>query len=125
MVVSFGGGGCLGGGGFALAGAGECGLGCVLAVSAELQGGGGGAPRDKEELSRLEVVQRLAKDGCRFLQGHNSKTPERTLQVSERYSTRSQRKAAWLVSYGISKVTAYMCERPSGCCSNRSLTSTL
>ncbi|XP_062322707.1 rap guanine nucleotide exchange factor 5-like isoform X1 [Osmerus eperlanus] len=58
----------------------DCGLRYVFSVSPELQGGGGCAPRDKEELSRLEVVQRLAKDGCRFLQGHNSKTPERTLQ---------------------------------------------
>lgn len=36
---------------------------------------------DKEDLSRLEMVQRLAKDGCRFLQNHN-KGPERPLEVS-------------------------------------------
>lgn len=39
---------------------------------------------DKEDLSRLEMVQRLAKDGYRFLQNH-SKGPERTSEV--RYNT--------------------------------------
>ncbi|XP_061103577.1 rap guanine nucleotide exchange factor 5b isoform X1 [Conger conger] len=35
---------------------------------------------DKEEMSRLEMVQRLAKDGCRFLQTQNSKALERTAE---------------------------------------------
>ncbi|XP_029104027.1 rap guanine nucleotide exchange factor 5 isoform X2 [Scleropages formosus] len=39
--------------------------------------GGVCALRDKDELSRLEVVQRLAKDGCRFLQ----KVPERSAEA--------------------------------------------
>ncbi|KAM3614246.1 uncharacterized protein V6R79_011653 [Siganus canaliculatus] len=37
---------------------------------------------DKEDLSRLEMVQRLAKDGCRFLQNH-SKGLERTCESDE------------------------------------------
>ncbi|XP_035282003.1 rap guanine nucleotide exchange factor 5b isoform X2 [Anguilla anguilla] len=32
---------------------------------------------DKEEMTRLEMVQRLAKDGCRFLQTQNSKALDR------------------------------------------------
>ncbi|XP_067112436.1 rap guanine nucleotide exchange factor 5 isoform X2 [Osmerus mordax] len=32
----------------------------------------------RQELTRLEVVQRLAKDGCRLLQNQNYKLPERT-----------------------------------------------
>ncbi|XP_076158259.1 rap guanine nucleotide exchange factor 5 isoform X1 [Alosa pseudoharengus] len=34
--------------------------------------------RTPDELSRLEMVQRLAKDGCRFLQNHNYRLPDRT-----------------------------------------------
>ncbi|KAL2080637.1 hypothetical protein ACEWY4_024430 [Coilia grayii] len=41
------------------------------------QGGVCSLPRP-DELSRLEMVQRLAKDGCRFLQNHNYRLPDRT-----------------------------------------------
>ncbi|KAL4629741.1 rap guanine nucleotide exchange factor 5 isoform X2 [Arapaima gigas] len=46
------------------------------APSRDMQGGVC-ALRDKDELSSLEVVQRLAKDGCRFLQ----KVPERAAEA--------------------------------------------
>ncbi|XP_075965541.1 rap guanine nucleotide exchange factor 5b isoform X2 [Anarhichas minor] len=35
---------------------------------------------DKEDLSRLEMVQRMAKDGCRFLQNHNYRIPSLSVQ---------------------------------------------
>lgn len=41
-------------------------------------GSGVGGGRGQEELSRLEVVQRLAKDGCRLLQNQNYRLPDRT-----------------------------------------------
>ncbi|KAL0985503.1 hypothetical protein UPYG_G00157720 [Umbra pygmaea] len=52
----------------------DCGLRYMFSVSPALQPVGGGvcAPHDKEDVSRLEMVQRLAKDGCRFLQNHGS-----------------------------------------------------
>lgn len=52
----------------------------MFSVSPALQQGNKCILRDKEELSRLEMVQRLAKDGYRFLQNH-SKVPERTNEV--------------------------------------------
>ncbi|KAG8010139.1 Rap guanine nucleotide exchange factor 5 [Nibea albiflora] len=55
----------------------DCGLRYMFSVSPALQQGGMCILHDKEDLSRLEMVQRLAKDGCRFLQNHN-KGPERT-----------------------------------------------
>ncbi|XP_008293044.1 rap guanine nucleotide exchange factor 5b [Stegastes partitus] len=55
----------------------DCGLRYMFSVSPSLQQGGKCILHDKEDLSRLEMVQRLAKDGCRFLQNH-SKAPERT-----------------------------------------------
>lgn len=61
----------------------DCGLRYMFSVSPALQPGGVCALHDnKEDLSRLEMVQRLAKDGCRFLHSHNSsKAPERTTEV--------------------------------------------
>ncbi|XP_077453976.1 rap guanine nucleotide exchange factor 5-like [Stigmatopora argus] len=55
----------------------DCGLKYMFSVSPSLQPASMCIPHDKEELSRLELVQRLAKDGCRFLQNH-SKGLERT-----------------------------------------------
>jgi len=45
----------------------DCGLRYVFSVSPALQQGPGAGTRDKEDISRLEMVQRLAKDGCRLL----------------------------------------------------------
>ncbi|KAI4900352.1 hypothetical protein NFI96_005872 [Prochilodus magdalenae] len=39
------------------------------------------ALRSPDELSRLEMVQRLAKDGCRFLQNQNYRLPDRSAQA--------------------------------------------
>ncbi|XP_035527878.1 rap guanine nucleotide exchange factor 5-like [Morone saxatilis] len=55
----------------------DCGLRYMFSMSPGLQQGSMCILHDKEDLSRLEMVQRLAKDGCRFLQNH-SKGPERT-----------------------------------------------
>ncbi|XP_041843993.1 rap guanine nucleotide exchange factor 5-like [Melanotaenia boesemani] len=55
----------------------DCGLRYMFSVSPALQQGNKCIMHDKEDLSRLEMVQRLAKDGCRFLQNH-SKGPDRT-----------------------------------------------
>lgn len=48
-------------------------------------GGGKGSVCAREELTSrlgLEAVQRLAKDGCRLLQNHNYKLPDRNPAVS-------------------------------------------
>uniref|UniRef100_A0A672LRY5 Rap guanine nucleotide exchange factor 5-like n=1 Tax=Sinocyclocheilus grahami TaxID=75366 RepID=A0A672LRY5_SINGR len=45
----------------------DCGLRYVFSVSPALQQGPGAATRDREDISRLDMVQRLAKDGCRLL----------------------------------------------------------
>ncbi|XP_051722529.1 rap guanine nucleotide exchange factor 5b isoform X2 [Ctenopharyngodon idella] len=45
----------------------DCGLRYVFSVSPALQQGPGAGMRDREDISRLEMVQRLAKDGCRLL----------------------------------------------------------
>lgn len=45
----------------------DCGLKFVFSVSPTLQQGPGAGVRDREDISRLELVQRLAKDGCRLL----------------------------------------------------------
>lgn len=58
----------------------DCGLKYVLSVSPALQQGNKCTMHDKEELSRLEMVQRLAKDGCHFLQSHR-KSSARTSEV--------------------------------------------
>ncbi|CAJ1061697.1 rap guanine nucleotide exchange factor 5-like [Xyrichtys novacula] len=55
----------------------DCGLRYMFSVSPALQQGSMCILHDKEDLSRLEMVQRLAKDGCRFLQNQN-KGLERT-----------------------------------------------
>ncbi|XP_034554400.1 rap guanine nucleotide exchange factor 5-like [Notolabrus celidotus] len=55
----------------------DCGLRYMFSVPPVLQQGSMCILHDKEDLSRLEMVQRLAKDGCRFLQ-NQSKGPERT-----------------------------------------------
>ncbi|XP_058504653.1 rap guanine nucleotide exchange factor 5-like isoform X1 [Solea solea] len=57
----------------------DCGLKHMFSVSPALQPGSMCILHDKEDLSRLEMVQRLAKDGYRFLQNH-SKGPERTCE---------------------------------------------
>ncbi|XP_054638912.1 rap guanine nucleotide exchange factor 5-like isoform X2 [Dunckerocampus dactyliophorus] len=57
----------------------DCGLRYFFSVSPTLQPGSMCILHDKEDLSKLEMVQRLAKDGCRFLQNH-SKGPERTTE---------------------------------------------
>ncbi|XP_028326848.1 rap guanine nucleotide exchange factor 5-like isoform X2 [Gouania willdenowi] len=49
----------------------DCGLRYMFTVSPALQQG------NKEDLSRLEMVQRLAKDSCRFLQNHR-RGPEKS-----------------------------------------------
>ena len=58
----------------------DCGLRYIFSVSPTLQQRSMCILHDKEDLTRLEMVQRLAKDGCRFLQNH-SKGPERTPEV--------------------------------------------
>ncbi|KAK9513655.1 hypothetical protein VZT92_027171 [Zoarces viviparus] len=55
----------------------DCGLKDMFSVSPALQPRSMCILHDKEDLSRLEMVQRMAKDGCRFLQNH-SKGSERT-----------------------------------------------
>jgi len=62
----------------------DCGLRYMFSVSPALQPGNMCMLQDKEDLSRLEAAQRLAKDGCRFLQ-HHGKGSERTSEV--RYTT--------------------------------------
>uniref|UniRef100_A0AAR2L3J8 Rap guanine nucleotide exchange factor (GEF) 5a n=1 Tax=Pygocentrus nattereri TaxID=42514 RepID=A0AAR2L3J8_PYGNA len=49
----------------------DCGLKYLFSLPPALQQGSVCALRSPEELSRLEMVQRLAKDGCRFLQNQN------------------------------------------------------
>ncbi|KAJ8004761.1 hypothetical protein DPEC_G00139640 [Dallia pectoralis] len=60
----------------------DCGLRYMFSVSPALQPGSEGRMPDKEDLSHLEMVQKLAKDGCRFLRNHgNDKAPpERTTE---------------------------------------------
>lgn len=59
----------------------------------EIRGGGGGGGGGgigtcgREELTSrlgLEAVQRLAKDGCRLLQNHNYRLPDRNQAVSRK-----------------------------------------
>lgn len=62
----------------------------VCALRGEVGGGGGGGrggggSSGRDELTSrlgLEAVQRLAKDGCRLLQNHNYRLPERNQAVS-------------------------------------------
>ncbi|TRY87369.1 hypothetical protein DNTS_003942 [Danionella cerebrum] len=57
--------------------------GCGLKYLFSLQQAGICALRSPDELSRLEMVQRLAKDGYRFLQNQNYRLPERSPQNPE------------------------------------------
>ncbi|XP_047216502.1 rap guanine nucleotide exchange factor 5-like [Girardinichthys multiradiatus] len=57
----------------------DCGLKYMFSMSPAMQQGSKCILHDKEDVSRLELVQRLAKDGCRFLQNH-SKGPEMTTE---------------------------------------------
>ncbi|XP_030644944.1 rap guanine nucleotide exchange factor 5 [Chanos chanos] len=56
----------------------DCGLKYLFSLPPALQQGGVCALRAQDELSRLEMVQRLAKDGCRFLQNQNYRLPDRS-----------------------------------------------
>lgn len=67
---------CLGGRGMSW----DCGLRYMFSVTPALQPGSMCILHDKEDLSRLEMVQRLAKDGCRLLQNHG-KSQEKTSEV--------------------------------------------
>ncbi|TSO47174.1 Rap guanine nucleotide exchange factor 5 [Bagarius yarrelli] len=58
-----------------------CGLKYLFSLPPALQQGGVCALRSPDEFSRLEMVQRLAKDGCRFLQNQNYRLPERSAQA--------------------------------------------
>ncbi|GAA6078119.1 rap guanine nucleotide exchange factor 5 [Tachysurus ichikawai] len=58
----------------------DCGLKYLFSLPPALQQGGVCALRSPDEFSRLEMVQRLAKDGCRFLQNQNYRLPERPAQ---------------------------------------------
>lgn len=61
----------------------DCGLRYVFSVSPALQQGPGTGLRNREDRSRMEMVQRLAKDGCRLL--HSPlKSTERAAEVSQR-----------------------------------------
>ncbi|KAK5603442.1 hypothetical protein CRENBAI_007270 [Crenichthys baileyi] len=57
----------------------DCGLKYMFSMSPAMQQGSKCILHDKDDVSRLELVQRLAKDGCRFLQSH-SKHPEMTTE---------------------------------------------
>lgn len=61
-------------------------LGGVCALRDGGGSGGMGSMCSREELTSrlgLETVQRLAKDGCRLLQNHNYRLPDRNQVVSE------------------------------------------
>ncbi len=57
---------------------------CALRGGGDSGGGGMGTCGREELTSRLglEAVQRLAKDGCRLLQNHNYRLPDRNQAVS-------------------------------------------
>ncbi|XP_037329897.2 rap guanine nucleotide exchange factor 5 [Pungitius pungitius] len=60
---------------------GGCALRDGVGVGVSVGGGGTGTVGGREELTGrlgLEAVQRLAKDGCRLLQNHNYRVPDRT-----------------------------------------------
>lgn len=61
---------------------------CTLRDSSGSGGGGMGTVCRREELTSrlgLEAVQRLAKDGCRLLQNHNYRLPDRNQAVSREF----------------------------------------
>lgn len=57
-----------------------CGLKYLFSLPPVLQQAGVCALRAPDEFSRLEMVQRLAKDGYRFLQNQNYRLPDRSVQ---------------------------------------------
>lgn len=61
-----------------------CGLKYLFSLPPVLQQAGVCALRAPDDFSRLEMVQRLAKDGYRFLQNQNYRLPDRSAQVSQR-----------------------------------------
>lgn len=63
-----------------------CGLKYLFSLPPVLQQAGVCALRAPDDFSRLEMVQRLAKDGYRFLQNQNYRLPDRSAQVSQRSS---------------------------------------
>lgn len=58
-----------------------CGLKYLFSLPPTLQQAGVCALRAPDDFSRLEMVQRLAKDGYRFLQNQNYRLPDRSAQV--------------------------------------------
>ncbi|XP_067267698.1 rap guanine nucleotide exchange factor 5 [Chanodichthys erythropterus] len=58
-----------------------CGLKYLFSLPPALQQAGVCALRAPEDFSRLDVVQRLAKDGYRFLQNQNYRLPDRSAQA--------------------------------------------
>lgn len=58
-----------------------CGLKYLFSLPPALQQAGVCALRAPDDFSRLEMVQRLAKDGYRFLQNQNYRLPDRSAQV--------------------------------------------
>ncbi|KAK1785520.1 hypothetical protein P4O66_018881, partial [Electrophorus voltai] len=59
----------------------DCGLRYLFSLPPALQQSGVCALRAPDDLSRLEMVQRLAKDGCRFFQSQNYRLPDRSAQT--------------------------------------------
>uniref|UniRef100_A0A8C1Z0D9 Rap guanine nucleotide exchange factor (GEF) 5a n=1 Tax=Cyprinus carpio TaxID=7962 RepID=A0A8C1Z0D9_CYPCA len=59
----------------------DCGLKYLFSLPPVLQQAGVCALRAPDDFSRLEMVQRLAKDGYRFLQNQNYRLPDRSAQV--------------------------------------------
>jgi len=61
-----------------------CGLKYLFSLPPVLQQAGVCSLRAPDDFSRLEMVQRLAKDGYRFLQNQNYRLPDRSAQVDQR-----------------------------------------
>lgn len=70
-----------------------CGLKYLFSLPPVLQQAGVCSLRAPDDFSRLEMVQRLAKDGYRFLQNQNYRLPDRSAQVDQR--------SLWPASVGI------------------------
>lgn len=73
-----------------------CGLKYLFSLPPALQQAGVCALRAPDDFSRLEMVQRLAKDGYRFLQNQNYRLPDRSAQVG--LKTLSSESVGWLNS---------------------------
>ncbi|MGH0148392.1 UNVERIFIED_CONTAM: hypothetical protein FKN15_039514 [Acipenser sinensis] len=58
----------------------DCGLKYLFALSPTLQPGAVCTLHYRDDISRIEMVQRLAKDSCRFLQTPNIKVPDKTFE---------------------------------------------